>query len=320
MHGLAALRPGRRLDFLDHDADVAVAQHVTEQPATNAAPVVLPLAHAAAGDIDVVAYRRDQAETRLLAHHEIGDAADFLALVGTFRQVLEVNFVFHRRALRIAAQHQPGGNRRVNAGFGGQANQAPPFSRATPTVTCNLGWYVGRPLAMLPASPESGAPCASYWTSLLTVQSAIQPAAWAPAQGPLRLLIVTDAWTPQVNGVVRTLEILGKDLAALGHEVRYATPEGRRTLPLPTYPEIRLALFPRRAWNARSRDFAPDAVHIATEGPLGWRRARICLKHGIAFTTAFHTRFPEYVHARFRWCRKSWSGAGCAGFTARPPR
>jgi glycosyltransferase involved in cell wall biosynthesis len=116
----------------------------------------------------------------------------------------------------------------------------------------------------------------------------------------LKIMIVTDAWAPQVNGVVRTLETLGKDLAILGHTVRYITPLGRRTFPLPTYPEIRLALFQRRALIREIREFAPDAVHIATEGSLGLTARRICLKHGIAFTTAFHTRFAEYVHARFR--------------------
>jgi glycosyltransferase involved in cell wall biosynthesis len=116
----------------------------------------------------------------------------------------------------------------------------------------------------------------------------------------LKILIVTDAWTPQVNGVVRTLEILSRDLAALGHRVHMITPLGRRTFPLPTYPEIRLAFFQKAALTREIREFAPDAVHIATEGSLGLAARRICLKHGIAFTTAFHTRFAEYVHARFR--------------------
>ena len=116
----------------------------------------------------------------------------------------------------------------------------------------------------------------------------------------LKILIVTDAWSPQVNGVVRTLEILAKDLASLGHSVRMITPLGRRTFPMPTYPEIRLAFFQRRALTREIREFAPDAVHIATEGSLGLTARRICIKHGIAFTTAFHTRFAEYVHARFR--------------------
>lgn len=115
----------------------------------------------------------------------------------------------------------------------------------------------------------------------------------------LKVLIVTDAWAPQVNGVVRTLEMLGRDLRGMGHEVRYATPEGRFTLPLPTYAEIRLSIFPRRDLEREIRDFAPDAIHIATEGTLGLSARAVCLKYAIPFTTSFHTRFPEYVHARF---------------------
>jgi len=117
----------------------------------------------------------------------------------------------------------------------------------------------------------------------------------------LKILIVTDAWAPQVNGVVRTLEITAKDLAALGHTVRTVTPLGRRTFPMPTYPEIRLALFQKRALTREIEEFAPDAVHIATEGSLGMAARAVCRKHGIAFTTAFHTRFAEYVHARFKF-------------------
>ena len=81
--------------------------------------------------------------------------------------------------------------------------------------------------------------------------------------------------------------------------MRYATPEGRFTVPMPTYPEIRLALFPRARLEKEIRDFAPDAVHIATEGTLGLSARAICIKYGIAFSTSFHTRFPEYVKARF---------------------
>src|SRR6476661_10336046 len=134
----------------------------------------------------------------------------------------------------------------------------------------------------------------------LTVQSVVRPVTPAAnAARPLRLLVVTDAWAPQVNGVVRTLEILGCDLASMGHEVRYATPEGRFTMALPTYPEIRLAVFPRRSLERMIGEFRPTAVHIATEGPLGWSARAICVKRKIAFTTSFHTRFPEYVNARF---------------------
>jgi glycosyltransferase involved in cell wall biosynthesis len=127
----------------------------------------------------------------------------------------------------------------------------------------------------------------------------LQPGPIPGVAAHLKILIVTDAWKPQVNGVVRTMEVLGEDLALLGHAVRYATPEGRFTVPMPTYPEIRLALFPRAMLEREIRDFAPDAVHIATEGTLGLSARAICIKYRIAFSTSFHTRFPEYVKARF---------------------
>lgn len=120
-----------------------------------------------------------------------------------------------------------------------------------------------------------------------------------PETQRLKVLIVTDAWAPQVNGVVRTLETLGNDLAALGHEVRYVTPEGRITFPLPTYPEIRVALFTQWSLEQEIAEFAPDAVHIATEGSLGLAVRAICIRYQIPFTTSFHTRFPEYIHKRF---------------------
>jgi len=114
----------------------------------------------------------------------------------------------------------------------------------------------------------------------------------------LRVVIVTDAAPPQVNGVVVTLTTVAAELTALGHDIRFITPATFRTVACPTYPEIRLALFPgggvRRAIDA----LTPDAVHIATEGPLGIAARRYCVRHGIPFTTAYHTRFPEYVRAR----------------------
>ena len=122
------------------------------------------------------------------------------------------------------------------------------------------------------------------------------PAPFVPGK---KLLIFTDAWTPQVNGVVRTLETLGEDLRSLGWDVRYATPQDHPTLPMPTYPEIRLALFPRRRLARLVEEFAPDAIHIATEGTIGLSARAICVARQIPFTTSFHTRFPEYVHARF---------------------
>jgi glycosyltransferase involved in cell wall biosynthesis len=124
-----------------------------------------------------------------------------------------------------------------------------------------------------------------------------------------RVLLVTDAWHPQVNGVVRTLEMLARDLEAMGHRVAYATPEGRFTLPMPTYPEIRLTLFPRKSLERMIDAFDPNAVHIATEGPLGMSARAICIKRKIPFTTSFHTRFPEYVKARFPFVPIDWTYA-----------
>jgi glycosyltransferase involved in cell wall biosynthesis len=114
----------------------------------------------------------------------------------------------------------------------------------------------------------------------------------------LRILLVTDAWVPQVNGVVVTLANTVKWLERWGHEVHVLSPEGFRTVPMPTYPEIPLAVFPGREVARRLREFQPDAVHIATEGPLGGAARAYCLKRGLAFTTAYHTCFPEYVKPR----------------------
>ncbi|CAG2130401.1 glycosyltransferase family 4 protein [Cupriavidus numazuensis] len=115
----------------------------------------------------------------------------------------------------------------------------------------------------------------------------------------MKILIVTDAWEPQVNGVVRTLKSTRRELEAMGHTVDMITPLEFRTLPCPTYPEIRLSLLPAARVAKRIDDFAPDALHIATEGPLGMAARRYALRRRMPFTTAYHTRFPEYVHARF---------------------
>ncbi|MCK6452435.1 MAG: glycosyltransferase family 1 protein [Alphaproteobacteria bacterium] len=115
----------------------------------------------------------------------------------------------------------------------------------------------------------------------------------------MRIAIVTDAWTPQVNGVVRTLTQTKGELERLGHAVDMITPLDFRTLPCPTYPEIRLSVLPGRGVGRMLDDFRPEAVHIATEGPLGWAARGYCLAKGLGFTTAYHTRFPEYVRHRF---------------------
>jgi glycosyltransferase involved in cell wall biosynthesis len=114
----------------------------------------------------------------------------------------------------------------------------------------------------------------------------------------LKLVLVTDAWRPQVNGVVRSLERTRTELTRLGHQVEVIHPGLFRTIPCPTYPEILLAWDAPWALPARLRALAADAVHVATEGPLGWVARAWCRRRGMPFTTSFHTRFPEYLQAR----------------------
>jgi len=114
----------------------------------------------------------------------------------------------------------------------------------------------------------------------------------------MRILLATDAWRPQINGVVRTIEKLSDELRAMGQEMALLTPGGFRTLPCPTYPEIRLALTRSGVIARYIDDFHPDYIHIATEGPLGLLVRRYCLRRALRFTTSYHTRFPEYLAAR----------------------
>lgn len=120
-----------------------------------------------------------------------------------------------------------------------------------------------------------------------------------PCSGlPHSIAIVTDAWFPQVNGVVRTLSTTCELLRKWGHEVTVISPDQYRSFPAPTYPEIRLALTAPGEVGRRLAGIAPDAVHIATEGPLGYAARRYCLSKGTPFTTAYHTQFPDYVARR----------------------
>ena len=114
----------------------------------------------------------------------------------------------------------------------------------------------------------------------------------------MRIALVTDAWAPQVNGVVRTLGAVTAELARRGHEIEVISPGEYRSLPCPTYPEIRLALAGSHTVGARLAEFVPEAIHISTEGPLGWAARRWCLANGRQFTTAYHTQFPEYLARR----------------------
>ncbi len=115
----------------------------------------------------------------------------------------------------------------------------------------------------------------------------------------MRILIATDAWRPQVNGVVHTLEATARAAKSLGAEISFLTPEGFPTVGMPSYPDIRLALPRRRDIARRIEDLRPDAVHVATEGPIGYYVRRHCVAKGRSFTTSLHTRFAEYVAARW---------------------
>lgn len=135
----------------------------------------------------------------------------------------------------------------------------------------------------------------------------------APARSRgVKLLVVTDAWRPQVNGVVTTLVTLAGHLERRGWQMDFLHPGEFTAVPCPTYPEIKLSVLPYRRVSARIAASSPDALHIATEGPLGLAARRYCLERGRRFTSAYHTRFPEYVRARtrlpigatYRWLRR----------------
>lgn len=114
----------------------------------------------------------------------------------------------------------------------------------------------------------------------------------------MRIALATDAWYPQVNGVVRTLGATVNELISRGHEVELITPDKFRTIPLPGYKSIDIAIAPRFAARRLLGAFKPDVVHIATEGPIGWSARGWCKAHGVPYTSAFHTRFPDYMAVR----------------------
>ena len=141
----------------------------------------------------------------------------------------------------------------------------------------------------------------------------------------MRVAIVTDAWAPQVNGVVRTLENVIAELRGDGHRVLVVSPADAPSLPCPTYPEIRLALMTPAAIGRRIAGFGAQAVHIATEGPLGLAARRWCVSRRLPFTTAYHTQFPDYVAARtgadpeWIWRYVRWFHAPAAAVLASTP-
>lgn len=140
-----------------------------------------------------------------------------------------------------------------------------------------------------------------------------------------KILFITDAWEPQVNGVVQTLKSLFAALTKMGIEVAHITPAGHRSLPLPSYPDIRLAITTRGQVARRIDAIRPDHIHIVTEGPLGLHARRVCLARGLPFTTSYHTRFPEYLRARmpvpenwsYRWLR-GFHNSGSGTMVATP--
>jgi glycosyltransferase involved in cell wall biosynthesis len=141
----------------------------------------------------------------------------------------------------------------------------------------------------------------------------------------MRVLIATDAWRPQINGVVRSLEYMAAEAKGFGAEVAFLTPDAFRSVPMPTYREIRLSLVSPGMAARRLDEFAPDYVHIATEGPIGLATRRACLRARRPFTTSYHTRFPEYVSARmpvperwtYAWLRR-FHNSGCGVMVSTP--
>src|ERR1051326_2063855 len=133
---------------------------------------------------------------------------------------------------------------------------------------------------------------------------------------PVRILVATDAWHPQINGVLRTLTAVANAANSLGAEIVFLTPDGFPSIPLPTYPEVRLPLPNPRIIARRIGDVHADAVHIATEGPIGHAVRHHCIKNSLSFSTSLHTRFPEYLSARLP-VPKSWAWAWLRWFHRR---
>ncbi|RAK59241.1 glycosyltransferase family 1 protein [Phenylobacterium hankyongense] len=164
--------------------------------------------------------------------------------------------------------------------------------RYFPTKEALLGAFWSWMQAQAVATPERPRQA----RSLPRIREAI--AATRDTHRPMRILLATDAWEPQVNGVVRTLTRVTAELRAMGHTVEVVSPDQFKTFPLPTYAEIKVAIGVYEPVQERFKAFEPEAIHIATEGPIGLAARRICVEWKLPFTTSYHTRFPEYVSAR----------------------
>ena len=153
--------------------------------------------------------------------------------------------------------------------------------------------------------PTREALMGAFWDWLQThppraSKARVREAASAPhdSQKTLRIMLVTDAWEPQVNGVVRTMTRVVAEMREMGHSVEVISPDQFKTFPLPTYAEIKVAVGTYEPVQERFKAFEPEAIHIVTEGPLGLAARRICVEWKLPFTTSYHTRFPEYISAR----------------------
>ena len=155
--------------------------------------------------------------------------------------------------------------------------------------------------------PTREALLGAFWTWMQTQGPADEASDAGDAQGgtkapadfrPMRILLATDAWEPQVNGVVRTLTRVVSEMREMGHIVEVISPDQFKTFPLPTYPEIKVAIGAYEKVQERFKQFEPEAIHVATEGPIGLAARRICVEWKLPFTTSYHTKFPEYISAR----------------------
>src|SRR4029077_13522326 len=178
---------------------------------------------------------------------------------------------------------------------------------------------------MLFRAPREGARRAAAAALAARGARPVEPRRSPGGRRRVRIALASDAWTPQTNGVVTTLRCTAETLTALGHEVRVISPQGLSSIACPSYPEIRLAVSPGAHVARQLKAFCPHAIHIATEGPLGLAVRRYCRGRGLPFTSSYHTRYPQYLRARwpiplaatYAWLRR-FHGAATRTFVSSP--